>query len=212
MAFEAPGTVGRKAKGKAYWRARLDLLYYQYVYYFCRVVGRDAVSALDVGSRGCPYLDWLTWIERRVSIDLQIPYSSPRVEGIRVDFLSFEPEARYDLTTCLQVLEHVPEAQRFGRKLLDVSRHLVVSVPFNWRGRTPGHVHDPVTLEKLESWMGRAPNYFMIVAEPFVRMNNERLVAYYDVDDPSRRLGPPDRQARRPSGFRPPAVKQPTLS
>jgi hypothetical protein len=149
-----------------------------------------------------PFLEWLPWIEERVSLDREIPYESPRVKGITADFFSFQPASRYDLTTCLQVMEHVPEAGRFGRKLLDVSRHLVVSVPYKWGGKVPGHVNDPVDLDKLNSWMGREPNYHLVVAEPFLSRYAQRLIAYYDVDDPSRQVSLDDYRARRKSRFR----------
>ena len=191
-------------RGVDYWNKRFDLIYYQYVYYVCRVVGKDATSTLDVGSRGTPFLEWLTWIDERVSVDIQVPYASPRVVGIKADFFEFKPEKKFDLTTCLQVMEHVPDAARFGKKLLEVSNHLVVSVPFEWIGKTPGHVNDPVTLKKLAGWMGREPNYHIIAAEPFVGRNGKRLIAYYDVNDPKRQMGVPDRASRRPSEFVPP--------
>lgn len=184
--------------GRAYWGERADLLYYQYVYFVCRVVGRDANSALDVGSRGTPYLEWLDWIEERVSIDLEIPYSSQDVTGIKADFFDFEPGRKFDLTTCLQVLEHVPDVEQFGKKLLDISEHLVVSVPYLWSGNVPGHVNDPVSLKKLNHWMGRPPNYHIVVAEPFLTRNYRRLIAYYDVADASRRISLPERRARQP--------------
>ncbi len=182
-----------------YWRTRFDLLYYQYVYFICRVVGREATTALDVGSRGIPTLEWVSWADERVSVDLEFPYTSEQVRGVKADFLSFAAERRFDLVTCLQVLEHVPDAQRFARKLLEVSRHLVVSVPHNWRGKVPGHVHDPVDLEKLCGWMGRSPNFHIVVTEPFLNRNNERLIAYFDVEDPSRTVSIEERKARRPS-------------
>lgn len=188
------------ASGRHYWNNRFDLLYYQYVYLLCRVVGREAKTALDVGSRATPFLEWLPWIDERVSVDLELPYSSPTVTGLKADFFEYAPERRFDLVTCLQVLEHVPEAPRFAQKLLEVSRHLVVSVPFEWSNKAPGHVHDPVTLEKLTGWVGRPPNFHVVVEELFApRTNSRRLIAYYDIDQPDRQITIADRKARQPS-------------
>jgi hypothetical protein len=65
-------------------------------------------------------------------------------------------------------------------------------VPYKWGDeprRTPGHVHDPVTYEKLTGWMGREANYKIIVEEPFQQLKSKRLIALYD-RDPDRKFRP----------------------
>lgn len=172
-----------------YWAKRSDLLYYRYIDYIMRVAATEARSLIDVGTGGCPYLEWFDWIPERVSFDLRSPYRSEAVQGIAGNLMTHEFERRFDVCTCLQVLEHVPDAAAFARRLLEIARLVVISVPHGWpAGRTTGHVHDPVTEEKLEGWMGRRPNYSILVREPFRTVKGERIIALYD-EDPRRRFG-----------------------
>lgn len=187
---------------RAYWERRADSLYLQYVFFLARVVGRDAGSVIDVGSNGCPYIEWLDWIPRKLSVDLEMPYSSATVEGRTGDFLALDIGESFDLGLCLQVLEHVPEVAAFARKLLATTPHLIVSVPYRWEPGQTEHVHDPVDEEKLAGWFGRAPNYRVIVREPFFR--KKRLIAYFDREDPSRRIAKAEVHQRRPSPLIPP--------
>lgn len=175
------------------------MLYYRHVDYIVRTVGAHAHSLLDVGSGNCPYLEWFDWIERRISVDINEPYNSPRVEGIRGDARDIDFGEGFDLVTCLQVLEHVPDASSLGRRLLDLGRCVIISVPHRWPADppVPGHVHDPVDYEKLTGWMRREANYREVVREPFSGKRGARLIAVYDAD-PQRSFGRKDVQGRRP--------------
>jgi hypothetical protein len=181
----------------SYWSRRADSLYLQYVFFLARVVGRDATSVIDVGSNGCPYLAWLDWIPRKVSVDLARPYAAPGVEALTGDFLTLDIAERFDLGLCLQVLEHIPDVSAFARKLLAVTPHLIVSVPYRWEKGADDHLHDPVDLPKLTGWFGRAPNYRIVVREPFFK--RRRLIAYFDRENPARRIRKAEVNARRPS-------------
>lgn len=198
--MKSPAEKKPARKSDTYFRDRYDLLYYQYMFYIARVVGRDAQSVLDVGSNRCDYIDWLWWIPTRTSLDLNAPHEGPGVRAIRQDFLTWVPDRAYDLVLCLQTLEHIPEVAAFSRKLLKTGRHLIVSVPFEWPEGTQYHVNDPVTREKLDGWMQRPPNYAQVVDEPFPSSDGKsrRLIAYYDTADPERRPGRDDRLQRRP--------------
>jgi hypothetical protein len=183
-----------------YWAQRADAIYLQHVFYLGRVVGRNAKSIADVGSNGCPYLEWYDWIPRRVSFDLRNPYRSPNVESIEGDFLTANISKPFDLCLCLQVLEHIPDVEAFAAKLLDVSDQVIVSVPYKWKpGKPNGHIHDPIDEDKILSWFGRAPNYQAIVAEPISRV--KRLICYFDSHAPARKLTRDDIRARRLSRF-----------
>ncbi len=198
---ETPGSPpeDRGADGTEYWVRRADSLYLQYVYFLARVVGCEARSVIDVGSNGCPYVEWLDWIPRKLSVDLARPYVSARVEGRTGDFLALEIGESFDLGLCLQVLEHVPEVAAFALKLLATTPHLIVSVPYRWEPGQEGHVHDPVDEAKLSGWFGREPNYRLVVREPFFR--KKRMIAYFDREHPSRRITKPEVHRRRPSAL-----------
>lgn len=188
-------TVSRYSSG-AYWKDRSDLIYYRYIEYIMRVVARDAHSMVDVGSGNSPYLEWFDWIEDRRSVDIRVPYSSENVQGIKGDIHKLFFDKTFDVCTCFQVLEHVPDAIRFARRLQELANTVIVSVPFNWpENSTKGHVHDPVDYEKLTIWMGRKANYKMVAKEPFRSNKHQRLIAIYD-RDPDRRFGRPDIKKR----------------
>jgi hypothetical protein len=179
-----------------YWQKRRDANYLQRVAKFVQAVGGDATSILDVGSNRCPYLDWFEWIPRRVSVDLEAPYSSPSVEGITADFLAWQTKEQFDLCLCLQVLEHVPDAGVFSRKLLASARQVIVSVPYLWSGSCKYHVHDPVDDEKIAAWFGREPDVSIVVTEIPTEDSPRgvrRMICYFNgplEDDRSRRDAP----------------------
>lgn len=172
---------GQKEK-LSYWEGRKDARYLKEVLRIVDGVSEYARSILDVGSNGCAYLDWFPDIPRRVSLDLNTPYSAEGVESIQADFFTHEFPEPFDIVTCLQVLEHIPDAERFAQKLLSSTRqHLVVSVPYKWReGKCRWHVHDPVDKRKMFNWFGREPNYSRIVRNHGWR-GTARLVCRYDV-------------------------------
>lgn len=195
---EGAGT-GANPTRSPYWRKRSDLLYYQNFRFLVRCIGRDARSMVDVGSNKSPYLEWFDWIPDRVSVDLEKPYQSEAVKGIEGNIFDLKFEQPFDLCSCMQVLEHVPEPEPFARRLLELGRTLLVSVPYRWpRGSHREHVNDPVDLEKLELWFGRKPNYHLVVQEPFAGRTGARMFAIFDIADPGRQFGKELRKGRRP--------------
>lgn len=145
---------------------------------------------IDVGSWNCPYLEWWGWIADRVSVDIRVPYESASVKGIKGDIHELNFDRKFDLCTCFQVLEHVPDATRFARRLLELGNLVVASVPYEWSiepERSAGHIHDPVSYEMLTGWFGRPANYKIVVEEPFGQRKHKRLIALYD-QDPVRRF------------------------
>lgn len=170
-----------------YWQSRLESLYYRAVFQVVSVVGRDARSILDVGSGDTSYIKWFGWIDRKVQVSPKFKEQLEGVERISADFFEWEPGERFDVTICLQVLEHVRNAAAFCERLKATTSHLVISVPYKWRaGSAKNHVHDPVDEEKLGAWMKVPANYHFIVPEPF---GARRLIAYYDFENgPSHRI------------------------
>jgi hypothetical protein len=175
-----------KSNGGAYWKERQRMVYYSNVDLIVRHVARNAKSLIDVGARNAAYTEEFTWIPDRYTLDIVKPYSSENVKGIRKNFFEFEPEQKFDVALCLQVLEHIDDASRFAQKLLDVGRRVVVSVPYKWpRGACKYHVQDPVSEDKLSNWFGRTPDYSIVIQEPFrTKTTGRRLIAYYH-DDPA---------------------------
>lgn len=164
-----------------YVQRRRTQIYYRYVSRLVRGVAPQIHSILDVGSGKTSCLEQFDWIPIRKTIDIAHPYTSESVEGVKADFLEYQVDERYDLALCLQVLEHVPQVEVFTRKLFDVSRSVLISVPYKWpKGSIKGHIHDPVDEAKLHTWTKRKPDYQIIVTEPF---GASRLFAYYHRPD-----------------------------
>ena len=178
-----------------YWSNRSRMMYYQYIDYLVRALAIDAKSLIDVGSHGAQYIEDFFWIPKRNTLDIKKPYSSENVEGIEMDFFDFESEEKYDFATCLQVLEHIPDAKSFARKLFRTAHRVLISVPYLWEeGWCSWHIHDPIDLSKLLDWTGREPSYYIVVNEPLVPSNRGyRLISYYHPEDEKLNL----REARR---------------
>ena len=169
--------VQRPKVVSSYVQRRQTQIYYRYVYRLVRGVAPRIDSIMDVGSGKTSCLEQFDWIPIRKTIDIAHPYTSEFVGGIKADFLEYQVDERYDLVLCLQVLEHIPQVEEFTQKLFDVSRSVLISVPYKWpKGSTKGHIHDPVDEAKLRAWTRRKPDYQIIVTEPF---GASRLFAYY---------------------------------
>ena len=173
---EDAGLVRQRTLG--YWTARRSMLYYQAILQYAAVAGYGAKSAIDVGSGGTDYINWLHWIPDRSILDFHVPKPPKGVRVIETDFMQFRPVHRFDLVTCCQVLEHVEAPKAFCAKLKEIGDNLIISVPYKWSGKAPGHINDPVDEQKLLGWMGVPPNSSQVVYEPF---REGRLIAYYDL-------------------------------
>lgn len=184
----------------SYWRNRSDMLYYKYFSYMIRCIGPEAESMIDVGSGNAPYLEWFDWIPKRVSVDLEVPYQSDAIRGVAGDIRELQFDEVFDICTCMQVLEHVSEPAPFARRLLELGKLVLISVPYKWpKGSNKDHVNDPVDLASVTGWFDRAPNYHLVVREPFVGRKGARMFALYDVADPGRTFGAKLRNKRRPA-------------
>lgn len=161
-----------------YWNNRRDAVYLRAVRGVCDTIAGHAETVLDVGSKSTPILEWRRGSAHRlVSIDLYHPYSAEGVESITQDFMDYPIEEPFDLVTCLQVLEHVPDAAAFARKLLAAGKIVVVSVPYKWpKGFCSSHIHDPVDEHTMRSWFGRTPTSQYIAQE---QSGLRRLVQVY---------------------------------
>lgn len=168
---------------QTYWQKRSNFMYYHYVKFMVRALAHNADSLIDVGSSNAEYIESFDWIPTRHTLDLSSPYQSQNVKGFEMDFLDFKPDKKYDFVTCLQVLEHIPDAVSFAKKLFEIGERILISVPFMWdENSEEDHIHDPVDLNKLVSWVGREPDYYIIVQEPlFSSKKNKRLICYYHI-------------------------------
>jgi hypothetical protein len=158
-----------------YWDTRRHFRYYQEVVRLAREHVPEGGKVVDVGAHEAELLRRLEWFERRVALDIRYILPRPGVETVVADFNDFEPNSRFDLVLCLQVLEHLAQPAPFARKLLETGRTVIITVPYKWpAGACETHVQDPVDEEKLRLWTGRKPIEASIVDD-----GNERLIAVY---------------------------------
>ncbi len=165
-------------KSLNYWEKRKDSIYLfvaQLIYYkYCD----NVKTVIDIGSNKTPVLEWhRNYAQRLTSVDLRSSYFADGVESIKIDFIKYVPDVKYDMATCFQVMEHVPDAKSFAEKLLECAKVLVVSVPYKWKeGKCKYHIHDPVDEEKMLSWFLRKPNYSYVATE---LNKSRRLIQVY---------------------------------
>jgi Methyltransferase domain len=150
-----------------YWEQRKDSIYLYVARAVCKQYGGKPKSVIDVGSNQTPTLEWhRATASRLVSLDLRRPYVADGVESMTRDFFGYLPDETFDLATCFQVLEHVPDPAAFADKLLQISKVTIVSVPYKWkRGKCKYHIHDPVDEDKMLEWFGKKPAYTYVARE-----------------------------------------------
>jgi SAM-dependent methyltransferase len=171
-----PGAGKYGHTGPMYWENRKNLQYYQTVVELARKYAPGATQAIDIGSNITQVIHRLTWIPRRIALDIEeIPPASD-VEAIRADFLKYDPGTIFDLVLCLQVLEHLEDPEPFAQKLLRTGRTLILALPYRWpHGLVGSHIQDPVDEDKLFSWTHTQPVETAMITD----RRRQRLVAVY---------------------------------
>jgi hypothetical protein len=160
---------------RTYWKQRRHLQYYREVVRLAREYVPDGHALVDVGAGETEVAGIIEGFQRRVMLDIHPIRPKRGVETITADLMQYEPDTRFDLVLCLQVLEHIEEPAPFARKLFEVGRTVIISVPYRWpEDVCPWHLHDPVDEAKLELWTGRQPTEICIVADEM-----ERMIAVY---------------------------------
>lgn len=164
---------------KSYWASRQRLRYYGLVRRWLDELGRGGLL-VDVGGANTPVVTWGQF-EERIAVDPSSPYSGEGVSVCKQDWMDFVMPGDATVTTCLQVLEHLPDERvaPFARKLLAHTEWAIISVPYLWpRGTCKHHLQDPVSRQKLIGWCGRQPVRSRIVQDGRLK----RLVALFEGD------------------------------
>lgn len=159
-----------------YYESRKDFNYYKKILEIIQKLEFDSI--LDVGASRSPVLEKLEKNVEKVLLDKN---HIPQLDGIRNiqdDFYTWTPDKQYDVVLCLQVLEHLEDPTTFAQKLFTIAKKkLIISVPYRWqKGTCKSHIQDPVTLEKLNSWMNRKPCHAFIVKDYL-----NRLICVYTI-------------------------------
>jgi hypothetical protein len=172
-------TTRSDEQGTLAWQGRRDAMYQHAVEEIVRAVGIGAVSMIDIASGRGSFLEQFDWIPDRVSLDADYPFASKAVSPVNAEFVPWKSDRVYDVATCLNVLENIPNPELFAKKLLEISEITVVAVRFAWK-QMPGqtHLNGSVDGEKLRAWFGRKPNYSYRIAE--VSSGARHLIHVYE--------------------------------
>ena len=160
---------------QVYWQTRMHLAYYRRVVDLASKYVPRGESVLDVGGRDCEYLIWMKQFKERLSVDIK-PYPSiPGLPRVTVDFMQYQAPHRYDLVTCLQVLEHLKEPVPFCRKLFEIGKSVILSVPYKGpEGLEIEHVQHMLDEAKMKEWTGRDPAESMVIEQRLITVYPEQ--------------------------------------
>lgn len=162
-----------------YWTSRQRLRYYRVVMRWLSRLGSGRLL-LEIGGANTPVVTWGQF-DQRIAIDASSPYFGEGVSAYKQDWMDFVMRGNATVTTCLQVLEHLPDDRvvPFARKLLAHTEWAIISVPYLWpKGLCKHHLQDPVSRETLIGWCGRKPVRSRIVQDGRLK----RLVALFEGD------------------------------
>jgi hypothetical protein len=154
--------TGRNVNGpediNAYWEDRRNHDLYRIMLVMAASLFRHARSAIDVGCYTSGLLVEMDWIHRRVATDIQSRLESNWSRVDDVEFLAGDAFAmkfpeKFDLVLSAQTIEHLDKPAEFIEKLLSLGHGLILSTTYETpHGVIPGHVQDPISLDKFKSW------------------------------------------------------------
>jgi hypothetical protein len=159
----------------SYWKSRKEYNYYKKVLEIINIYS-NYESIIDVGGRDTEILKDLSFRDI-ACLDLNKLPENDRIRTIKCDFYKWIPDKKYDIVTCLQVLEHLDDPGTFAKKLFELSNKLVIiSVPYKWpKGFCKYHLQDPVSEDDIFKWTGKSYNESYIIEDASVK----RIVCVY---------------------------------
>ena len=159
-----------------YWADRMQHDLYRMTVAVAQAMFPEAKSAIDVGCYTSGLICELDWITTRVASDIQTRLAAnwqdvPGVRFIPGDAFTLNfPQQPFDLVISNQTVEHLDDPVGFIAKLLQLGRGLVVSTTYEVAaGTIDGHVQDPISLEKFQSWFPCELDAWFICHHPTAR-------------------------------------------
>jgi hypothetical protein len=163
---------------ESYWKSRKECNYYKKV---LEIIERysDQTSIIDIGSANTEILKDLPFKDKTCLDYDKLPEQLSGIKNVKCDFYKWVPDKKYNIVTCLQVLEHLDNPKDFARKLLNISNKVVIiSVPYKWpKGFCIHHVQDPVSVDDIFNWTGRDYDESYIIEDKSVK----RMVCVYKI-------------------------------
>jgi SAM-dependent methyltransferase len=140
-----------------YWGDRKDHDLYTLTKSLIRSFFSEASSAIDVGSYIGGLICDLDWIDKRIATDIQdLKKNWEAVDGVEFvmgDAFNLGFPNMFDLVISNQTVEHLEQPEQFVNKLLDLGRGLILTTTYQTPyGLIPGHIQDPIDMEKFASW------------------------------------------------------------
>lgn len=161
-----------------YWNRRKNYVYLHVSRRLIEILAHSATAVADIGSNRSPILEYFGAKQTKYSVDITNPYRATDVVSVKEDFYEWQPPEPLQVGTCLQVIEHVSEPQRFCRRMLEVFEISIISVPYlEPSGVNPGHINNDIDLSTVTSWFGKKPNFHYIAKE---LSGDERLICVFD--------------------------------
>lgn len=159
----------------SYWQDRKTFKYYKKV---IEIINRynDCISIIDIGGRDTEILRDLS-MKEKVCLDINKLPENEGIRTIKCDFYTWTPDKKYDIVTCLQVLEHLEDPKPFAKKLLELGNKVVIiSVPYKWpKGFCKYHVQDPVDENKILTWTEKTYDEAYVIEDASVK----RIICVY---------------------------------
>lgn len=143
---------------KNYWRDRKNHDLYKLTVAMARAMFPHARSIIDVGCYVSPLILQFDWIPKKVATDIQARLTEnwedvPDVLFIPGDAFQMNFSEPFSLVLSNQTIEHVKDPVGFAEKLLSIGEGLIISTTYELpSGIIPGHIQDPIDLEKFQSW------------------------------------------------------------
>lgn len=182
--FSVKYSFTNKSKNAKYYDTRKDFLYYKKCINILQELSSYNKSIIDVGGWKGDFIKNLHVFNDRTVTDLhKKPTNFPsNVKFISGDFTKINFNRKYDIVTCMQVLEHIPhnKIHQFTQKLFTLGKTVIISIPYKWdKNFCKYHIHDPVDEHKLYHWTKRVPSQLYLVRE---NNKTKRLIAIYYKD------------------------------
>ena len=164
-----------------YWAGRANSLNYSFTFDMAKKYAPNAKSAIDVGCFVAPVICQLDWIPVRIANDLAHIPEWDGVQGVKFvqgDAFALNPrdycdDDMFDLAISHQTIEHIEDAKGFADKLCKLGRRVICSTSYEVEaGLIAGHVQDPISLQKFESWFPRPAQSILIERHPGGRFAN----------------------------------------
>jgi hypothetical protein len=167
-----------KDTAASFWEKQKDSVYYCILQSLHKNLIRTPQSILDVGPGNKSPLGWLQ-SESKTSTDTKNPYVSDDVESVTANFLTWRPEKKFQVITCLHIMERAQRPETYAQKLLRLGKLVIVSVPYKLAKEHAGsQLHSNIDEKTMKEWFGREPNFSYVCRE--LKSNSDRLIQVYE--------------------------------